>query len=474
MALHRLLKRQLKRMNLDEGVEPDKKQWMLFLERISQYYQETDQERYLLERSMALSSQELMEANQQLETAQMIAALGSWHYDDYQKKAFWSPELYRLIGRDLSLSAPDYPEFVALLHPNDREEFTRRANHALNHGTDYNMEIRVIQKDGKYRWFKIFGGTIGDRQLSGMVLDIDKDKRAEAAIKSLNQKLIDIARRAGMSEVASYILHNVGNVLNTANVAASVLKDKISEIKSLKLKQSVDMLLSHQHDASDFLNKDKKGKLLPEYLKAISDALTVEVEQSLQELLILEDALNHIRKIIATQHQKGTLHGVFEQVALKEMIDLSLKMSGCYKQSALIKINRDHILPLEIAADKTSLLQVLINLLQNASHAVMKQHPKGGGQIDIDVFEQEGNEVEIIIKDNGVGIDSKELDKIFEFGFTTRKDGHGFGLPGCAFLMRDMGGAILAKSDGTGKGATFILRLQRQPKENTGGLYETT
>jgi signal transduction histidine kinase len=68
------------------------------------------------------------------------------------------------------------------------------------------------------------------------------------------------------------------------------------------------------------------------------------------------------------------------------------------------------------------------------------------------------------VSDNGVGIASENLTRIFNHGFTTRKDGHGFGLHSGALAAREMGGALWAQSDGPGKGATFTLELPLSAK----------
>ena len=64
--------------------------------------------------------------------------------------------------------------------------------------------------------------------------------------------------------------------------------------------------------------------------------------------------------------------------------------------------------------------------------------------------------------DNGIGIPADNLTRIFGHGFTTRKEGHGFGLHSGALAAKELGGALTVESDGPGKGATFTLEFPIQ------------
>jgi two-component system, NtrC family, sensor kinase len=112
--------------------------------------------------------------------------------------------------------------------------------------------------------------------------------------------------------------------------------------------------------------------------------------------------------------------------------------------------------PVEV--EKHKLLQILVNLLQNAKHALVE-----GGTLDkqltLKVALTEEGLVRISVIDNGMGIAPENLTRIFSHGFTTRKDGHGFGLHSGALAAREMGGSLTARSDGPGRGATFTLEF---------------
>ena len=115
-----------------------------------------------------------------------------------------------------------------------------------------------------------------------------------------------------------------------------------------------------------------------------------------------------------------------------------------------------------VLADKHKVLQILVNLLRNAKHAL----EEGGGgdkRLKLRVGINGERRVKISVSDNGVGIAPEHLSRIFEHGFTTRKEGHGFGLHSGALAAREMGGSLGAHSAGPGQGATFTLEFPAQP-----------
>src|SRR6185369_8121635 len=107
-------------------------------------------------------------------------------------------------------------------------------------------------------------------------------------------------------------------------------------------------------------------------------------------------------------------------------------------------------------------MQILVNLLRNATHAC-NESGRENKQITVQIATNESH-VRIAVTDNGVGISPENLPRLFNHGFTTRKDGHGFGLHGGAIAASQLGGKLSAQSNGPGTGATFILELPFQPR----------
>jgi signal transduction histidine kinase len=115
--------------------------------------------------------------------------------------------------------------------------------------------------------------------------------------------------------------------------------------------------------------------------------------------------------------------------------------------------------------DKHKILQIMVNLIQNAKQACGAS--KGAHKrLTVRVSAREGW-VRIMVIDNGVGIAPPNLTRIFNHGFTTGENGHGFGLHNGALSAREMGGSLSAQSGGTGQGATFTLSLPCPTSQNT-------
>ncbi|MDZ4323337.1 MAG: PAS domain-containing protein [Alphaproteobacteria bacterium] len=219
MEYHKTLKRQLKNLGLD-GPPPSLQDWEKVKEIVSRTYTEADQERYLLERSMELSSQEMLEINQKLERAQEIAGLGYWTYDKSNNLITMSKELYRIYGLNPSDPAPTLEGFMEKIHEENRKPLRKLIENAFSQGLEYEYEFQMKHSDGKYRWYRVIGRPISLQKpittLTGVVLDITKRKVAAEQIADLHSQLVTAARLAGMADIASSTLHNVGNVLNSA------------------------------------------------------------------------------------------------------------------------------------------------------------------------------------------------------------------------------------------------------------------
>jgi len=110
-----------------------------------------------------------------------------------------------------------------------------------------------------------------------------------------------------------------------------------------------------------------------------------------------------------------------------------------------------------VITDRHKLLQIVVNLISNAQHAV--QEGATHRPHIVVTLARDGDHVRITIQDSGIGMSAEVLSKLWRFGFTTKKNGHGFGLHNSANVAREIGATLTAHSDGIGQGASFILRL---------------
>jgi C4-dicarboxylate-specific signal transduction histidine kinase len=288
--------------------------------------------------------------------------------------------------------------------------------------------------------------------------EISERKRMETEIEKSHQELLIASRQAGMAEVATSVLHNVGNVLNSVNVSAGVVAEKIRRSKVKNITRASEMMKEHATDLVDFLQNDLKGRQLPQYLGRLAEHLNIEQESILGELESLRKNVEHIKGIVGMQQNYAKVFGSAEAVNPTELVEDALRMNNGALVRHEVRVIRDYEKDLpEIVADKHKLLQILVNLICNAKNAC-DESVQAEKVLTIRVAHPRGR-IQISVSDNGVGIAQENLTKIFNHGFTTRKDGHGFGLHSGALAAKEMGGALVAQSDGLGKGARFTVEL---------------
>jgi signal transduction histidine kinase len=213
------------------------------------------------------------------------------------------------------------------------------------------------------------------------------------------------------------------------------------------------------------MTHDPKGRKLPGYLAKLGEHLVEEKRSIVAELDCLIKNIEHINDIVSMQQNYAKVRGVMETVAVGELIEDAFRMNLAALDRHEIQLFREYDpthVP-KITVEKHKVLQILVNLLSNAKYACSES-----GQPDkrVSVRVTNGDDrVRISLADNGVGIPKDNLSRIFNHGFTTRKDGHGFGLHNAALAAQEMGGTLTAHSEGPGRGATFILELPSSPKE---------
>jgi signal transduction histidine kinase len=283
-------------------------------------------------------------------------------------------------------------------------------------------------------------------------------EREKAELAATQKRLVETSRQAGMAEVATSVLHNVGNVLNSINVSASVMAKGLKESKIASLKKLAGLISENRTNLAGFFSGKGKGKEVPAYLEQLAAHLADEQQTLRKELDLMERNVDHIKEIVAMQQNYAKVSGVVEPHHVKDLIEDALRMNeGAFERHEVQLIREiDPALPV-LNVDKHKVLQILINLLRNAKYAC-DESGRGDKQLMLRAANGNGT-IKISVIDNGVGIPPENLTRIFNHGFTTRKNGHGFGLHSGALAAKEMGGRLFAQSDGVGKGATFTLEL---------------
>jgi signal transduction histidine kinase len=287
-------------------------------------------------------------------------------------------------------------------------------------------------------------------------------EQARTELAQAQRSLMLASREAGMAEVATGVLHNVGNVLNSVNVSATLLHDQARTSEIHALLKAADLLQQKNGDVGAFLTSDPRGKLIPGFIVQIAGQLQAEQANTLRELEQLTRNIDHIKAIVSMQQSYARVAGVVETVVLSSLVEDALQINSSALTRRGVTILR-HFAPLPpLMVDKQKVLQILINLIGNAQYA-LDQCSQAEKRITLTLAPADSEHILIRVRDNGQGISPQNLTRIFSHGFTTRPDGHGFGLHLGALNAREMGGTLSAASEGAGCGATFDLILPLQP-----------
>jgi signal transduction histidine kinase len=280
--------------------------------------------------------------------------------------------------------------------------------------------------------------------------------RQTGRLEQVSRELIATARRAGMADVATGVLHNVGNVLNSVNVSSALIADTLRKLKVAGLAKIAALLGEHEHDLGAFMTTDSRGRKLPGFLAQLAGHLTAEQEIGLKEVDHLQKNIEHIKKIVNMQQIYAASTGFSERLDLRELLETALQMNtpSLNRHEVVIVREFQNIPP--VSADKHKVLQILVNLITNAQQAMKDSLEK---ILTLGIQTTTEASVRIFVRDTGGGIASENITRIFAHGFTTKTDGHGFGLHSSALAAKEMKGSLTVHSDGPGKGTIFTLEL---------------
>ena len=323
------------------------------------------------------------------------------------------------------------------------------------------MELFGLRKDGTEFPIEMAmsNWTTGSGTfVSGVIRDVSERKTAEVTLRDSQQRLLETSRLAGMAEVATGVLHNVGNVQNSVNVSAGLVVEKLRRSKVPNLGKAAALLTERNGDLGNFLTNDPNGQKIPGYLAKLSQFLIEDNSELLTEVDLLARNIEHIKEVVAVQQSYAKVSGAFEDLAADQLVEDSIAMNiGAFERHGIVLERRFSPAP-PVRVDRHRVLQILINLLRNAKYA-LDDVQRIDKRITITIAPLDHKILRIAVADNGIGISLENLDRIFGHGFTTRKNGHGFGLHSGALAAKEMGGSLSVQSLGLRRGATFTLEL---------------
>ncbi len=326
------------------------------------------------------------------------------------------------------------------IHERERAEAALQRAHADLQSANDNLEHRVAER------------TLELRE------QIEAKDKAHAELAAAQKDLMEASREAGMAEIATGVLHNVGNVLNSLNVSTSIIREKLRRSEFLTLGKVRGLLQEHEADLATFLTTDPKGKLVPGFIIKLADNIDKELSLLQEEHEQVARNVEHIKEIVAMQQTYARVSGSREELPIASLVDDALQINRAgFERGGIEVVREDSDLP-QVTVDKHKVLQILVNLITNAKHA-LDESGRPDRRLTLKTGMNGNNRLKVTVSDNGIGIPRENLTRIFSHGFTTRKTGHGFGLYSGASAAKEMGGQLTAQSEGAGKGATFVLEI---------------
>ena len=384
---------------------------------------------------------------------------------------FVSRQCQRILGYTPEQWMADPNFWHDHVHPDDAAKAVQTSHRFAAAGKPYRYEYRMVAADDRVVWIRESGALLIEHgkttAMRGIFLDITAEKTAEAELEHLNRRLMEASRVAGMAEVATGVLHNVGNVLNSVSVSATLVGDRLKQLKVANLRRATGMLREQDGNLAQFLTSDPKGKVLPEYLVTVSEQLATDQAEMLNEVTLLNQNLEHIKGIVAMQQSYAKVSGAFERLDPTKLVEDALHMNSAALDRHHVEVTREYPAhPPPVNVDRHKVLQILINLIRNAKYSLDAGHGPSK-RLVVRVETTSPETVAIRVRDNGVGIAPESLTRIFSHGFSTKKDGHGFGLHSGANAAKEMGGRLTGHSEGLGRGAEFTLELPVARSERT-------
>jgi GAF domain-containing protein len=287
------------------------------------------------------------------------------------------------------------------------------------------------------------------------------EQRVEERARELRRaqaELLDTARRAGKAEIAAEVLHNAGNILNSVNTSAGIVASKLRQFRVSKLARAAALLQAHVPDLGEFLVKDAAGRRLPAYLTVLAEAMQKDLDFTLGELGSMVASVEYLNEVVRTQLAYVGVSEAAELIHLEDLLENSLRMNTPALEPLRVRVLKEYAALPALLLQRSRVVQILANLISNAAWA-LGESEREEKWIRLKLETRGEQLLRITVGDNGVGIAPEDMGKLFRPGFTTRKDGHGFGLHGSILTAKAMGGSILVESEGPGRGALFTLEL---------------
>lgn len=287
-------------------------------------------------------------------------------------------------------------------------------------------------------------------------------KRMVEHLADTRRRLLDQSYQSGVAEMASGVLHNIGNALTPVTVQVSGLTSMLKVAPLAEVDMAAGELTAGNAPA-------ERQADLHQFLELAAQELAGLMRQATEDAVSLSGKIQHIAQILADQEQFSRAQRVLEPVSLDQLLNQSLDLIR-QELRALIEVDIDASVaeagPTWTA--RIALQQVFVNLIINAAEAIQQggqegNTPRGTLRVSATREQADGRDMlHLRFQDNGIGIAPEHLPRLFERGFSTKGRSSGLGLHWSANTVAALGGRMYGESEGPGQGACFHLIIPYQ------------
>lgn len=302
-----------------------------------------------------------------------------------------------------------------------------------------------------------------EREVTRQTLELS-DKNAELTgtlkdLKETRSELVEKAHKAGMADLATNVLHNVGNILNSVNISASLTEETLRNSNLKKLKKANKLLREHAGDLKSFILNNPKGETLLQYYLKLEEPVAKEYKDLMAQNKRLIENIKLIIDVVNTQQSFSKAGRIYERVDLKQLTEDTLILQSATIERHGLEIVKEYNDVDKVNVERSKMIHTLVNLLKNAKEAMGDLNPEQK-KLTLKTW-QDDNFIYLSINDTGTGVKKEHLKRMFNHGFTTKAKGHGYGLHSCANYMKELKGTINIESEGEQKGTTVTLGFPR-------------
>ena len=366
---------------------------------------------------------ELRRAYDSFADAQRLSKTGSFVTDLVGDDHNWSDEAYRIFEFETGTKVT-VQRIRDIIHPDDLPSFDSVIARGLS-GVDVNFAFRIVTSRGAVKHVRgvahVIEQTEGRPMFVGALQDVTESMVAEEALNRARSELAHVARVTTLSTLTASIAHEVNQPLSG--------------------------IITNAGTCLRMLDAD------PPNVEGARET----ARRTIRDGNRASEVIMRLRALFSKR--EFTLESLDLNEATREVIALSL--SDLQRNRVVLQSDLAEDLPI-IAGDRTQLQQVILNLLRNASDAMLGLHDRPR-QLLIRTEGEDGDRVRVSVRDAGVGVDAQSMNKLFDAFYTTKSDGMGIGLSVSRSIIERHHGRLWAEPN-DGPGATFSFSIPRSPQ----------